>query len=147
MQWSKIIDTASDRGGMRILQLGLLLAHELDEIDTTRRALNLMKKDPIALALAETVWKNLFASRLQSPESESYRFRFYLKARERLWDRLHIVRRTTIRIPHPDSAVLHQMRLPSWLLFLHLFIGPVRRLRKYGLRGLRGLVNPVRISL
>jgi hypothetical protein len=73
-----------------------------------------MKKDPIALALADTVWKNLFASRLQSPASEIYRFRFYLKARERLWDRLRIVRRTTIRIPHPDSAVTDRVRLPSW---------------------------------
>ena len=130
-----------------MLLLGLLLAHELDGTDRTQRPLNLIKKDPIALALADTVWKNLFASRLQSPESEIYRFRFYLKARERLWDRLHIVRRTTIRIPHPDSAVSHHVRLPSWLLFLHLFIGPVRRLRKYGLHGLRGLVNPARISL
>ena len=147
MQWSKVIDIASDRGGMRMLQLGLLLAHELDGTDRTQRPLDLMKKDPIALALAGTVWKNLFASRRQSPESEIYRFRFYLKARERLWDRLHIVRRTTIRIPHPDSAVSHHVRLPSWLLFLHLFIGPVRRLRKYGLHGLRGLVNPARISL
>ena len=147
MNWRFAIDLAHSLGGTRILHLGLLLAHRLDGTEATRAPLSLMKPDPIADDLAETVWSTLFTEELDSAHREIYRFRFYLKSRERLRDRLNIVRSATVRIPHPNSRVLESIPLPKSLLFLHYALGPIRRLKKYGVRELSGILSPKRISL
>jgi hypothetical protein len=147
LNWLLVIEMARSMGGLRILHLGLLLANQLDPSEATQAPLAMLGKDPIAEDLSKTVWARLFADEIDHSSREVYRFRFYLKARERLWDRLSVVRSTTIRIPHPNSDVLDRVRLPDSLLFLHYLLGPIRRLKRYGLRGLAGVLNPKRIPL
>lgn len=145
IQWRLVLDRAARLGGIRILQLGLLLAHDLDPGCGTEAPLERMKIQPLARELAARVWNGMSAEEMTGSRREVHRFRFYLKARERLRDRLSVVRFASIRIPHPDCSILEQVALPGWLLFLHYFIGPVRLVRKYGLQGLRGVVRPTRI--
>lgn len=147
MKWRLVIETARSMGGLRILHLGLLLANQLDPCEATQSTLAMLDRDPIAEDLCATVWATLFADEIDNSRREAYRFRFYLKARERLWDRLSVVRSTTIRIPHPNSDILDRVPLPSSLLFLHYALGPLRRLKRYGFRGLAGILNPERIPL
>jgi Uncharacterised nucleotidyltransferase len=147
MKWPDVIEMARSMGGLRILHLGLLLANQLDPSELTQAPLAMLGRDPIAEDLSATVRATLFADEIGNSGREAYRFRFYLKARERLWDRLNVVRSTTIRIPHPNSDVLDRLPLPDSLLFLHYLLGPIRRLKRYGLRGLAGVWNPKRIPL
>ena len=145
IQLPLVLDRASQLGGIRILQLGLLLAHDLDPASATEAVLARLDIHPMARELAERVWAAMVAEEMTGSRKEVYRFRFYLKARERLWDRLYVVAFASIRIPHPDCSIWQQLVLPKSLLFLHYFISPVRLFRKYGLQGLRGIVRPTRI--
>ncbi len=147
MKWPVVLEMARSMGGLRILHLGLLLANQLDPSKAIQSPLAMLGKDPIAEQLSATVWATLFADEIDNSRREVYRFRFYLKARERLWDRLGVVRSTTIRIPHPNSDILDRVPLPDSLLFLHYVLGPLRRLKRYGFRGLAGILNPKRIPL
>jgi hypothetical protein len=147
MNWPEVIAMARSMGGQRILHLGLLLANQLDKTAATEAPLAMLPRDSIAEDLSATVWATLFAGEIDNAHREVYRFRFYLKARERLWDRLSVVRSTTIRIPHPNSDVLDRVPLPDSLLFLHYLLGPIRRLKRYGFRGLAGVLNPKHIPL
>ena len=147
MKWFLVVEMARSIGGLRILHLGLLLANQLDPSEATQAPLAMLARDPIAEDLCVTVWDTLFADEIDNSRREAYRFRFYLKARERLWDRLSVVRSTTIRIPHPNSDILDRVPLPNSLLFLHYVLGPLRRLKRYGFRGLAGILNPKRIPL
>ena len=101
---------------LRILQLGLLLANQLDPSEAIRSAMAMPDRDPIAEDLCATVWASLFADEIGTSHREAYRFRFYLKARERLWDRLGVVCSTTIRIPHPNSDILDRVPLPNYVV-------------------------------
>jgi hypothetical protein len=147
IKWPRVIELARSMGGLRILNLGLLLANQLDPSDAIQAPLAMLGRDPIAEDLSATVWATLFEDEIDNTRREVYRFRFYLKARERLWDRLSVVRSTTIRIPHPNSDVLDHVPLPDSLLFLHYLLGPIRRFKRYGLRGLAGVLNPKHIPL
>jgi hypothetical protein len=146
LRWASVIDMARRLRGVRILHLGLLLAHQLEGTELTRKPLSLLKTDRIAEDLAATVWRNLFR-RLDSTQREPYRFRFCLKAREKLRDRLGIVLLMSFRLPHPESSVWKRVHLPAPLLPLHYILGPLRKLKRYGLRGLSGLINPKKMSL
>jgi hypothetical protein len=145
INWPVVIKRAEQLGGIRILYLGLLLACELDSKSGAEAALARLKAEPLAHELAARVWKMMGADEMTGSLREVYRYRFYLKARERLRDRLRVVRFASIRIPHPDSSVWEHVALPNGLLFLHYLLSPIRLLRKFGLQGLRGVVKPARI--
>jgi len=145
MDWPVVLKRAQRLGGLRILHLGLLLARELDPTCGADAALARLKPEPLANELAARVWRMIGVDEMTGSMREVYRYRFYLKARERLRDRLRVVRFASIRIPHPDSSVWQHVALPNGLLFLHYLLSPIRRLRKFGLQGLRGVVKPARI--
>ena len=142
LDWHAVLEQARRMGGLRILQLGMLLAHDLDGSRYTEAAVNLVQPGPIPRELARRVWRELGANELDDSWREVYRFRFYLNARERLADRVRVVRYASIRIPHPDSSQWERSELPTWLLFVYYFLKPARMLRKYGLQGLRGVFRP-----
>ena len=146
IRWPVVIEQARKMRGLRMLELGLLLASDLDNTEATAGPLSLMMRNPIARELATAVWKNMDGVELAGSAREVYRFRFYLKARENLKDRLRVVTYATIRIPHPQSSVWERLRLPEWLWFLHYVLGPIRLFRKYGLDGLRGVFRPARVQ-
>jgi hypothetical protein len=144
LNWREVIDEARRISGLRILQLGLLLAHDLRPCAATRSPLDLTRIEPITQELAARVWAGLGARELVGSCREVYRFRFYMSARERMWDRIRVVRFASIRIPHPNSSLWESRPLPTWLLFLYYVIKPTRLVRRYGLRGLKGVFKPTR---
>jgi len=145
IDWPVVFERAKRLGGVRILCLGLLLAKELDPTCGAEGALARLGPEPLAAELAAQVWKSMGEAEMTGSRREVHRFRFYLKSRERLRDRLRVVRFVSVRIPHPDSVVWEQVALPNGLLFLHYLLSPIRLLRKFGLQGLRGVVRPSRI--
>ena len=142
LDWEAVVQQARSIGGIRILQLGMLLAHDLDGSEHTQAAVDVVRPGTIARELATRVWKDLGASELDDSRREVYRFRFYLSTRERLSDRVRVVRFASIRIPHPDSIQWERSTVPTWLLFVYYFVKPARMFRKYGFQGLRGIFRP-----
>lgn len=144
VSWPAIIEQAARLGGLRILQLGVLLANELEGRDSAEWAPALIQPDPAAKQLAAQVWQSLFTEEMAGSRRDAYRFHFYLSTRERLRDRLSVARLDSIRIPHPDSSMWRRLPLPPRLLFLYYFLGPLRLLHKCRLRGLKEMLRPSR---
>lgn len=140
-RWPLIIDAAARLRSTRLLHLGLKLADDLSPSPATRLSLNMMQPDPMVEDLAATVWGHIFADEIEGAAKEVYRLRFYLKAREHLYDRVRLVWNSSVRIPHPQSSTWSQNSLPDSLTFLYYFLRPLTLLRKFGLRGLRGVLR------
>ena len=138
VQWSVIVEEAAKLGGIRIIQLGVLLVNRLEGNTAAWWPAELIKPDHAANELADRAWRSLFTEELVGSKRDMYRFHFYLSARERLRDRLSVVGLESVRIPHPDSSMWRHFPLPSGLLFLYYFLGPLRLLGKCRFRGLIG---------
>jgi hypothetical protein len=147
IDWTAVREQARRMRALRILQLGILLAHDLDPSPYTEAPLKLLLVEPIAKELATQVWKGLGANELAGSRRELYRSHFYMTTRERLSDRLRAVWFASVRIPHPNSSLWESLPLPAWLLFLYYFVKPMRLLRKYGLQGLKGVLRPTGMPL
>jgi hypothetical protein len=136
-----IVAEAARLRSTRLLSLGLTLADQLSPCPGTQRFLKAMRLDPVVGELATTVWQHIFADELSGWNKEVYRFRFYMKAREYLWDRLRLVWSATVRIPPPQSSAWNERSLPESALFLYYVLRPIGLLRKVGLQGLRGVLR------
>ena len=140
-RWPGMIGEANRLRCRRLLHLGLLLADNLSACDATRRGLELLEPDPAVNALAATVWRHVFAAEIEGASKEVYRLRFYLKAREHLLDRVKLIWSSSVRIPHPESSTWDESPLPDFLSFLYYVLRPLNLLKKFGLRGLRGVLR------
>jgi hypothetical protein len=136
-----IVTEAERLRSTRLLHLGLTLADELSPCCGTQAFLRAMRPDPIVNDMASTVWQHIFADEPSGWDKEVYRFRFYMKAREHLWDRLRLVWSATVRIPPPESSTWNERSLPESLLFLYYVLRPIGLLRRVGLQGLRGVLR------
>jgi hypothetical protein len=125
----------------RLLHLGLVLAHQLSPSPRTEYFLNAMQPDPVANDMAAAVWQQVFADEFSGWNKEVHRFRFYMKAREHIWDRLRLVWWATVRIPPPQSSAWEERALPESLWCLYYVLRPMRLFRKVGLKGLRGVLR------
>ncbi len=143
-RWPLIVSEARRLRSTRLLHLGLRLAERLGSAPELRVPLALLPPDSMVDDLAGTVWERLFADEVTGSSREVYRFRFYLKARERMWDRVRVVWSASVRIPHPKSSSWERTSLPASLMFLHYVLSPLGFLTKFGLRGLRGILIPER---
>jgi len=143
-RWPLIVSEAARLRSTRLLHLGLMLADHLSPSPATRLPLNLMQPDEMVDDLAATVWEQIFTEEITGLPREVYRFRFYLKAREHLWDRLRVVWSASVRIPHPQSSIWQRTSVPPSLLFLHYLLKPLSLLKRFGVRGLRGIIRPQR---
>lgn len=137
LNWVALMEHARRLRGVRMVELALRLAHAVERGEATAAPLRLTPGDPIVQELAATVWSRMDADELSDTAREVFRFRFYLKARESLKDRLHVARFLSIRIPHPDSKLLARVPLPRRLWPLYYLLGPMRFFGKFGLSGLR----------
>jgi hypothetical protein len=138
-RWLRIIAEAKRLRSVRLLQLGLTLAHDLSPSPATDRPLGLMKPDNTVKKMVTIVWKHILAEEIRGGYKEVYRLRFYLKAREHLSDRLRLVWFSSVRIPHPQSSTWRGASLPDSLAFLYYILRPLAIMRKFGLQGLRGV--------
>ena len=142
--WPAVISEASRLRSTRLLHLGLMLEDHLGASPSTQRPLGLMQPDALVEDLAATVWERMFEDEVNGSTREVHRFRFYLQAKEHLWDRLQVVWNVSVRIPHPNSSAWERTSLPPSFLFLHYLLSPLGFLTKFGWRGLRGILRPRR---
>jgi len=125
----------------RLLRLGVTLAHQLSPCPGTQRFLEAMPRDTMADGMAAAVWRQMFAEEPSGWNKEVYRLRFYMEAREHVWDRVRLVWIATVRIPPPQSSEWNNPQVPGSLLFLYYFLRPIQVFRKVGLRGLRSVLR------
>jgi hypothetical protein len=140
--WDSIVQRAVSMGARRVLQLALLLVSDFGASPVAAVPLQLMKRDPVAESLANTVWQRVFAPELEGTAREVYRYEFYLRARERMADRLRVLRHCSVRIPHPDSKDWSLYPVPKSLQFLYYAIRPIRLLKENGIQPLKSALLP-----
>ena len=142
LNWDVIIQRAEKLGVTRIVQLGLLLTSRLGVEPQSEAYLPFFKPDSITVSLAAIVWSEMFSGERLGPERELYRYTFFLKARERLSDRIRIAQRATIRIPHPESRDWKNFPVPQGCDSLYYLVRPLRMLKDHGIVTLKSVLWP-----
>lgn len=130
LDWDQLLTRAAGMGALRMVLLGVLLADRLLGAPAPAELLEQAREDSSALGLARNVEGSLFAS--ASPAAESHLF--FLKARERLSDKLTYCTRLFFMPTEEDQAAFP---LPPFLSPLHYPLHAVRVVSKYGLKSLK----------
>jgi Uncharacterised nucleotidyltransferase len=97
LDWNRLIDHARDRGGERMLLLGLFLAHSLLGTGLPAEALKRIHRDPQIKLLAEQVRKRLFPETSATAKLRDETPFFYLQSRDRLQDKLALLLTSKMR--------------------------------------------------
>jgi hypothetical protein len=130
LRWAAVLEGACRARSERMLLLGLSLAHDLLGAALPEDIRGRVRRDASVRALAARVWRWQLGREAIHPglvESQV----FYLKARERLADRLrYVVRRFAV----PTIEDWRWRRLPGWLFALYYVLRPIRLARKHGPR-------------
>ncbi|HEY3823304.1 MAG TPA: nucleotidyltransferase family protein [Bryobacteraceae bacterium] len=142
IDWDAVMDRAGRRGARRALYVGLLLAGELSQLVIPEAVSEAMFSDPAARALAHQARSCLFKEQPDHSRREVYRQTYYLRTRERLFDRARILLYCSARIPHPLAKDWSLFRIPAGMSFLYYLLRPLRLLRDHGFRGLRAMLDP-----
>jgi hypothetical protein len=137
LDWDRIIGLSSSLGSLRMVFLALFLAKDLlgallpDEV--SRR----IEGDPMVRRLARQVRQRLFngSNGTSGIMKDSL---FYLRARERLKDRIQYCGRLAVTTTSGDWTYFP---LPDYFFPLYYLIRPVRLATKYGLKPLWGASN------
>jgi hypothetical protein len=118
LNWDWIAKQSKKLGIVRILRIGLLLAHRLLQAEIPNQA-DALGEDAVAPLLALKIERDIKDSSVCDPESLAY-FKMMLRIRERPTDRLRFVTRlaftsgpgewTTIRLPGPLFPLYHLVR-------------------------------------
>ncbi len=127
LQWATLIARARASGSERMLLLGLLLAAELIGAKLPAIVEQALKTDPLVAALAAGIVRDLFTPEL-TPSGLGGYFRFQLKARRRLRDKVNYLR----FIITPTEEDLAQVRLPASFNFIYYLIRPLRMIKTGG---------------
>jgi hypothetical protein len=145
LDWDAVLRRARASGALRMLLLSVLLASELLDADVPEPVRRLSRTDPVVPELAADVGRRLFpppadAGRVlpigvgMPPKVDSW---FYLRARERLRDRIgYLVRLLWTRLSllvTPTDSDRTWIRLPQGLGLLYYVVRPARVL----LQGIR----------
>ena len=137
LDWDRVISFSSSSGSLRMLFLGLLLAKDLLDAPIPEEVMKNVDADPMVGRLAQKVEARVF--RRSNGSSGILRSSiFYLKARERLQDRIQYCVRLAMTVTPGDWTFLP---LPHPLFPLYYLIRPIRLASKYGLKPLRGIFN------
>ena len=128
LDWQKLLDNARAAGCERLLRLGLQLANILLEAPVP--AIGLAAGDPKTAELTDYVVKHLFSSQ-QQHLSIWHVNSFYFGGRERLYDKLRYLLRTTLA---PRPVLFEFVALPDSIFCCYY---PIRWLHDYVLLPLR----------
>jgi hypothetical protein len=131
MDWRRVMERARRLGSVRMLLLGLLLAHDLLGATLPGEMLDMARADPAVGSLAAQVRQQLLAGGRPGPLGVA---RFHLRARERWRDRVEYAWRLAVTTTAGDWEML---RLPDPLFPLYYLLRPLRLLRVYGAAVLR----------
>lgn len=122
LDWRRTTHEAAGLGSLRILWLGVLLAHGMLDAPVPREIVQRARADRRAVALAAAVRRRLLGGRLREPGATK-RMVFDCLARERLADKVRYLVHFATRPNEQDVAWLP---LPSWLSFAYSFLRPLR---------------------
>ena len=123
LKWPQLISVARASGSERMLLLGVRLAVELLAVELPAEAQQALANEPVVAALAAAVRRDLFTPEL-TPSGLGGYFRFQLKARRRLRDKLNYLRFTVT----PTEDDLARLALPVPFTFIYYLLRPVRML-------------------
>jgi hypothetical protein len=127
LRWAALLELARHARSERMLLLGLWLAHDLLGVDLPGEILRRARGDRSVQWLADRVrgWQAGRAP-IQPGLAESQMF--YLRARERLADRIYYAAR---RVVTPTIEDWQWRRLPGSLFYLHYVLRPIRLAAKH----------------
>ncbi len=129
IDWQLVYDRASQLRMTRILLLGLLLVHDLLEVELPKTILQKIQANPLLHSLASQIYTQLFSqteSYIQNWKVESSFF--HLKMIQHPWDK---VRYCFEHLLVPTIADRVFVPLPQFLSFLYYLLRPIRLLRSY----------------
>ncbi|MDQ3472225.1 MAG: nucleotidyltransferase family protein [Acidobacteriota bacterium] len=121
LNWQELISRARATGSERMLFLGLRLATDLLAAPLPKNVEVILRADASVAALAQDVVRDLFTPALTRTGMSGY-FRFQLRARRRLRDKLNYLRFTIT----PNEEDLVRLKLPPALTFIYYLVRPVR---------------------
>jgi len=120
LDWQWLGERAATLGIQRIVGINLYLAKELLNAEIPAAIKGIFAEDPEIRVLGEQVARNILSNQGLDPESVAY-FRFILRTRERLRDRMRFISRlvftpsrsewSMIRVPAPLFPLYYMVRL------------------------------------
>jgi hypothetical protein len=122
LDWGKLIEKASHKGGQRMLFLGLILAHNLLGTILPEDILQKIQADQEAKLLADQVYKQLF-SKVDTSFKDGSNTRFHIKVRERIQDQVRYFFLVAITPTTTDWLILPLAKFPAFLYYL---LRPIR---------------------
>jgi len=130
IDWGHLLEDAREQGGLRILLLGMLLAHNILEAPLPPEVRSAAARDRFLTGLAARSGAGFFGRSSYSIKARSY---FFLEARMigGLGNRLRYV---WGRLSTPNENDLDAFRLPAGLFLLHPFYRMIRLFKTYFLR-------------
>jgi Uncharacterised nucleotidyltransferase len=128
LDWDCVFKTAERIGSRRTLFLGLHLAGYLLGSEMPANVCLKIKKDAIAVSLAQRLAADFFTSGKRASLNNPGLARdwFYLQTRERWRDRLRYLRYSAGWFLLPSQKDKQWVRLPAGLAWLYLFLRPLR---------------------
>jgi Uncharacterised nucleotidyltransferase len=129
LDWSYSFKLATDTGALRMLLLGLSLAHELLQAPLPEQVLARIRSDNAVKELADYVFRRLFDDNTAFDRFVE-RQRFHIIVRERLRDRIpacrHMAKAALVTIFIPNSKTHELVKLTGALSVLYYLLHPAR---------------------
>lgn len=147
LDWDLVLERAARVGGVRMLLLGLRLAHHLLGTPLPRDVLRRVQEDPHAHALAAQIEELVF----NDPEGrflpfeiddENDRRLYHFQVADRFSDRVRFLAQVTARQLAPTSRDRSIVSLPGWLGPLYYVFRPIRLAFSYGVSRLQRRRTP-----
>ncbi|NMG05971.1 nucleotidyltransferase family protein [Brasilonema sp. UFV-L1] len=132
MNWERICERAAKLHMTRILLLGLLLAHELLEVELPKSILQQIQASPLLKSLSSQIYTQLFYTTESSLENWKVRSSFFhLKMIEHPW---HKIRYCYEHLLVPTVADRVILPLPNFFSFFYYLVRPIRLITMYIIR-------------
>ncbi|MGH8001890.1 MAG: nucleotidyltransferase domain-containing protein, partial [Brasilonema sp.] len=129
INWERICERAEKLHMMRILLLGLLLAHELLEVELPKSILQQIQASPLLKSLSSQIYTQLFCTTEYSLENWKVRSSFFhLKMIEHPWNKIRYCYEHLLVPTVADKMILP---LPKFLSFFYYLLRPIRLITIY----------------
>ena len=128
IDWAQVETIARQSGNLRVLWLGLLLAHELLDGPVPAELVQRARADCTVVTLAREVIGTLHTL-VDYADIRLDVLLFHIRSKERLTDRIKLFMHFTML---PAEADWTMVALPPALSFLYFIIRPLRLLQRYG---------------
>ena len=130
IDWDQVVASADEMGLMRILHIGLFLAHDLLDAKLPEQMLYKIEKDNTAKKMALHISEKLF-SETNGMDGIIERYLFWPRTRERLSDRVKYLLFVGFE---PTQADYDAFPMPDFLNPFYWIVRPVRLFYQYGLK-------------